>query len=94
MWMLLWALAGCTLEDIGAVGCDEWCDTLMNRAEQCAAEEGISVEQFAGQPPAEVEAACQDEAATRTEEQCNIETATATNATCDQIANLVAELAG
>ncbi len=94
MWMLLSLLAGCDLEAIGAVECDEWCPTLMDRAEGCAAEQGVSFDQFAGQGRGEVNAACEEEAATRTDTQCQVETATVTNMSCDQIAEAVSELAG
>ena len=94
MWMLLWALAGCDLETIGAVECDEWCSVLLDRAEGCAADQGITFDQFAGQGRGEVNATCQDEAATRTDTQCQVETATVSNMTCEQIAEAVSEFAG
>lgn len=88
LWLLL---AACDLESIGIYECDAYCEGVSGKAEECAAAEGLSFEEFAGAEEATVLATCQDavDDQGKTDAQCQLETGTLNNSSCDQIASLI-----
>ena len=84
---------GCVLtEALGAYTCEEYCSGIEDKVDTCAAEEGLSFEDFAGDDRASVLTRCQDEIDGRglSDLQCQAETATINNASCADIAATVA----
>jgi hypothetical protein len=119
--MLLFLL-GCDLTQIGAYTCDEYCDQVISKTEECAAvyaadaceAEGVPADQcdsdaweevqaYAGQEREdwasanrnEMVGSCQEdlEASGKSDTTCQAETGTLNNLSCDQILDLLGELA-
>lgn len=83
--------SGCILEALGAYSCEEYCDGIEDKVVTCAAEEGVSWDDFAGASRDETLDACQDEIDGRelSDIQCRAETGTINNASCSEIAEMV-----
>ncbi len=118
--MLLLLLAACIdLEKLGAYSCDEYCEQVLDKTEECA-EAAVQAEcEAAGQADCEFTDAelaeyastaredwadasrnemvgsCKEDIAAsgKTDTQCQAETATINNLTCDQILDTLGSLA-
>ncbi len=91
--LLVLMMNGCILEAIGAYTCDAYCSGISDKVENCAEDEGLTFEDFAGGDKATVLDKCQDEIDGRglSDLQCQAETATINNLSCDQIVDTVAD---
>ena len=82
-------LAACDLTKVGIYGCDEYCDQMIDKAIGCAAEQGVSFDEFAGDSQEAIQGDCQVEADELDEASCQAQTALINNATCDQLIGLM-----
>ena len=102
---LLAFLSGCALldpEKAGIYGCDEYCVQLIDRAETCAEESGLTLDEFvssiepdwADKGRDEIELSCDERLLekAKTEAQCAAETGTFNNLPCDDILGVVGAL--
>jgi hypothetical protein len=94
--MLLLLLAACELldpEKAGIFGCDDYCDQLVDKAEECAAEAGQDLDQFlgavddkyTGMVRADVVGSCNEQIADKSESSCQAETGTFNNIPCETL---------
>lgn len=105
MLILLLSLAACDLldpEQVGAFTCDEYCDQVVGKTEECAAEQSKEVDEFAaegredwaGATATEMIASCNDdlESAGKSDTECQAETTVLNNLSCDDILGLLGDL--
>jgi hypothetical protein len=88
---LILAASGCILEAIGAYTCDSYCDGISDKVATCAANEGLTWDEFAGGSRSEVLDRCQTEIDGRnlSDIQCQGETVVINNASCEDIVDTV-----
>lgn len=102
--MLIFLMA-CSLldpEKAGIYGCDEYCDQLIGKADECATEAGVTLDEFAaeavgdwkGKGEQEIIDACNEKIADKSETECQAETGTFNNITCEQILSTMGGLGG
>lgn len=102
--MLIFLMA-CDLldpEKAGIYGCDEYCGQLVDKADECATEAGVTLDEFAaqangdwkGKGKSEIIDACNEKIVDKPESECQAETGTFNNLTCDQILSTMGALGG
>lgn len=102
--MFLLILAACVdLEQLGVYSCDEYCEQVLDKTEECAAEADAELAEYAstarddwaGKERADMVASCQADVvdAGKTDTECQAETGTINNLTCDQILDVLSGLA-
>ena len=103
--MFLLLLSACELlnpEKVGIYGCDEYCEQLISKADECATEQGVSLDEYAasvdpdweGQGKTEITASCNEKLAEsgKSEAECKASTGTFNNLGCDDIISLLEQL--
>lgn len=111
--MLILVLAACQYldpEKVGAYDCDAYCEQVLDKTEECAAEAAgssdVTDEEIAAyvaearadwesSSKAEMIASCEDDVASsgKTDTECQAETATLNNLTCEEILDVLTTLA-
>jgi hypothetical protein len=118
--LLVLLLAACDLEKFGAYTCDEYCEQMLDKTEECATaaarsecesaggancdqitDEQLATyasqarEDWADSSKNEMIASCKEDiaASQKADAECQAETATINNLTCDQILDTIQSLA-
>jgi hypothetical protein len=89
-------------EKAGIYGCDQYCDQLIGKAETCANEAGLSLDEFAadadpewkGKGKQEIIDSCNEKIKDKSEASCQAETGTFNNLSCDDILSTIGTLGG
>ncbi len=94
MLFVLLVACGLTPESLGSYSCSDYCSGIKGKAESCAADQGVTVAQFAGMSEGDLVSQCQTyiDSQGPTEAQCRSETAGINNGSCSDLAQLIGSM--